>query len=80
MKWDLTHVFSIYLFYCRSLKYPLHIASYALRIGVSVMELKGSEFLISHTFECKHDISVARTGNVIMHEPRSNDPNYRLEL
>ena len=31
----------------KSLKCPLHIASYALRIGVSVMESEGSEFLIN---------------------------------
>ena len=42
------HVFQI--FYSRSLKCPLHIASYALRIGVSVMELLGSEVLISYAF------------------------------
>ena len=49
------------------MKCPLHIASYALRIGVSVMELKGSEFLISHTFQRKHYISIACTGNVMMY-------------
>ena len=38
---------------------PLHIASYALRIEVSVMKLLGAEFLISHTFQCKHYISIA---------------------
>ena len=40
-KRDLMHVFSRFqiLLYSRSLKSPLHIASYALRIGVSVMEL-----------------------------------------
>ena len=40
-KRDLTHVFSTFqiFLYSRSLKCPLHIASYALRIGVSVMEL-----------------------------------------
>ena len=37
-------------FYSRSLKCPLHIASYALRIGVSVMELLGSEVFISYAF------------------------------
>ena len=31
------------------------------------MELKGSEFLISHTFRRKRFISIARTGNVIMY-------------
>ena len=45
----------------RSLKCPLHIASYAPRIRVSVMELYSSEFLISHTFERKHYISIVRT-------------------
>ena len=30
----------------KSLKCPLHIASYTLRIGVSVVESEGSEFLI----------------------------------
>ena len=39
---DLKHVFfqiiNIIFIYSRSLKCPLHIASYALRIGVSVME------------------------------------------
>ena len=39
--------------YSRSLKCPLHIASYAPRVGVSVMELQGSEFLISDTFQRK---------------------------
>ena len=53
--------------YSRSLKYPLHIASYTLRIRVSVMELKGTEFLINHTFQCKHYISIVRTENFIMH-------------
>ena len=56
MKRDLTHV-----------KCPLHIASYVLRIGVSVMELQGTEFLISHTFLCKHYISIACTVNFIMY-------------
>ena len=36
-KRGLTHVFS--RFKKRSVKCPLHIASYALRIGISVMEL-----------------------------------------
>ena len=38
---DISYVFSRFLIflYSRSLKCPLHIASYALRIGVSVMEL-----------------------------------------
>ena len=31
----------------KSLKCPLHIASYALRIGVSVVESEGSELLIN---------------------------------
>ena len=35
-----------FFIYSRSLKCPLHIASYALRIGVSVMELFGSECLL----------------------------------
>ena len=38
------HVF-IYL-YSGSLKCPLHNHSYTLRIGVSVMELYGTEFMI----------------------------------
>ena len=33
-----------FFLYSRSLKCPLHIASYALRIGMSVMELYGSDF------------------------------------
>ena len=41
------------------------MASYALRIRVSVMELEGSDFFISHTFERKRYISIARTGNFI---------------
>ena len=60
----LTYVFNkvnIFL-YSRS---PLHIASYALRIRVSVIELYDSEFLISHTFRY---ISIAhKTGNFIMY-------------
>ena len=50
-----------------------HISSYALRIGISVMEY-GSEFLISCTFQRKHYISIARTGNVIMYA--LGHPNY----
>ena len=48
-KRDLTHVFSRFqiFVYSRTLKCPLHIAFYVLRIGVSVV---GSECLISHTF------------------------------
>ena len=46
---------------------PLHIASYTLRIGVSVIELYASEYLISHTFQRKHYTSIVRTGNVIMY-------------
>ena len=46
---------------------PLHIASYALRIGVSVTELQGSEFVISHTFQRKRYISIAGTGSFIMY-------------
>ena len=42
--------------YSRSLKCPLHIASYALRIRVSVMKLQDTEFLISHTVQRKHYI------------------------
>ena len=41
-KRDLSHMFSQdrnSFLYARSLKCPLHIASYALRIGVSVIEL-----------------------------------------
>ena len=34
----------------RSLKCLIHIASYTLKIGVSVIELLGSDFLISNTF------------------------------
>ena len=49
--------------YSRSLKCPLHIASYAMRIGVSVMD---SGFSISHTFLFKRYTSIARTGNFIM--------------
>ena len=53
----------------RSLKCPLHIASYALRIEVSVIELYmlGSEFSISHTFRRRRYISIARTGNLILY-------------
>ena len=63
------HVFSRFqfCFYYRSLNCPLYIASYALRIGVSVMELLGSEFFIRHIFQCKHYISIAHTGNFIMY-------------
>ena len=53
MKRGLTHIFSRFqiLRYSRSLK-QLNIASYALRIGVSIMELSG--FLITHTFQRMH--------------------------
>ena len=49
VKRDLMHGFSRFQIfgYYKSLKCPLHIASYALRIGVSVMESEGSEFLIN---------------------------------
>ena len=64
VKRDLTHaLFQDSNKYSRSLKCPLHIAFYALRIEVSIMELYGSEFLISHTYMYQH-ISNARTGNV----------------
>ena len=43
VKRDLMHGFSRFLI--KSLKCPLHIASYALRIGVSVVESEGSEIL-----------------------------------
>ena len=49
-------------FYSRSLKCPLHIASYTLRIGVSVMELLGSEVLISYAFQMMRYISIVSTG------------------
>ena len=61
-KSDLTHVFSrfslLLFLYSRSLKCPLRIASYALRIGVSVMD---SEFFIASVY-----ISIARTGNACL--------------
>ena len=67
--------FKISFFFCcwysENLKCSLHIASYALRIGVSVMELPGSEFLISHAFQRKPYISIARTGNFIIYAQRS---------
>ena len=44
------------------LKYSLHIISYAMTIVISVMELYGTEFVISHTFERNRYISFARTG------------------
>ena len=44
------------------LKYSLHIISYAMTIVISVMELYGTEFVISHTFERNRYISLARTG------------------
>ena len=50
--------FQIFL-YSRSMKCSLHIASYPLRIRVSVMELQGTEILISHTFQRKCYISIA---------------------
>ena len=50
--------------YSTNLKCPLHIASYALRIGVSVMELQGVEFVISHIFQRKR---YTRTGNFNMY-------------
>ena len=63
-----TYFFNISNFlYSRSLKCLLHIASYALRIGVSAIELYDSEFFISHTFELKCYICVVRTGNFIMY-------------
>ena len=31
------------------------------------MELQGAEFLISNTFQGKHYVSIAHTGNFIMH-------------
>ena len=54
-------------FYSRNLKSPLHIVSYSLTIEVSVMELKGAELLISHAFQRKCYISIARTGNCMMY-------------
>ena len=51
----------------RSLKCPLHIGFYALRVGVSVMELKCAELFINHTIQRKHYISIAHTGNFIMY-------------
>ena len=38
-----------------------------LRIENRSMELKGAEFLISHTFELKRYISIARIGNIIIY-------------
>ena len=35
--------------------------------GVSIMELLGVEFVISHTFQCKGYICIAHTGNCIMY-------------
>ena len=58
--------FNFFFLHSRSLKCPLHITSYALRIEVSVMELYGSGFLISHT-HFKRYSSIARTGNFIMY-------------
>ena len=55
-KRDLTHVFQDFNFCC---KCPLHIASYALRIGVAVMELYKA---LNHTFQRKRYISIAHTG------------------
>ena len=43
--------------YSRSLKCPLHIAFYALRIGV----------FVSHTFQHKHCIFIAGAGNLIIY-------------
>ena len=59
-KVDLTHVFffqDLNFGYSRSLKCPLHIAFYALRIGV----------FVSHTFQHKHCIFIAGTGNLIIY-------------
>ena len=39
------------------MKCPLHIASYALRIGVSVMELQGAEFLNSIHFNANTSVT-----------------------
>ena len=66
-KRDLTHVFFNFNFYFRNLRSPLHIVSYSLTIEVSVMELKGAEFLISHAFQRKRYISIARIGNFMMY-------------
>ena len=52
MKWHVFLRFKVFDHPERS----LHIASYVLRIGVSVMELECAEFLISHTFQRKHYI------------------------
>ena len=59
-KWELMHVFKI--FYSRSSKFSLHIASYALRIGVSVMEVLGSEVLINYAFQRMRYTSIVHTG------------------
>ena len=61
IKRDLTHVFQNF-YVSRSLKCPLHIASYTLRIGVFVTELYGAEFVISLIFQRKRYIPIARTG------------------
>ena len=42
------------LYYYFFFKCPLRIASYALRIGVSVIELYGSEILIAIHFYCAY--------------------------
>ena len=69
VKRDLTYVFSRFQFFYilevrKCLKCPLHMTSYTLRIEVSVRELQGAEYLISHTQAL---ISIARTGNFIMY-------------
>ena len=49
--------------------------SYALRIGVSVIELYGSEFVISHTFVLKFYSTIIVFLNVLAQVPlHANDP------
>ena len=67
-KRDLSHVFSrsIFLLYARSLKCPLHIASYALRSEYPSSSCEALNFSLAiHQRKCY--ISIARTGNFIMY-------------
>ena len=41
------------------------LLTHCRRIGVSVVKLKGTAFVTSHTFQRKPYISIARTGNLI---------------
>ena len=51
-KKDLAHIFSSFQITACSKRHlcPLQLLSYALEISLSIMELQGPEFFITHTF------------------------------